>query len=69
LQNVSHLLQAARADAVHAFLVLLDLLKGHAEAIGQVGLAELQHRIRTRLPTCWSIRIDNFCRRLCIAWL
>jgi hypothetical protein len=38
------LLQAARADAVHPFLVLLDLLKGQAEPISQVGLAEFEHQ-------------------------
>jgi predicted metal-dependent HD superfamily phosphohydrolase len=38
------LLQAARANAVHAFLVLLDLLKGQAKAISQVGLTELEHQ-------------------------
>jgi hypothetical protein len=38
------LLQAARANAVHAFLVLLDLLKGQAEAISQGGLTESEHQ-------------------------
>jgi hypothetical protein len=34
----------SRANAVHAFLVLLDLLKGQAEAISQVGLTEFEHQ-------------------------
>jgi hypothetical protein len=38
------LLQAARANAVHAFLVLLDLLKGQSEAISQIGLTEFEHQ-------------------------
>jgi hypothetical protein len=43
LQNAGDLLQAAGADAIHTFLVFLDLLKGQAETVGEVGLAEFEH--------------------------
>ena len=36
------LAESARADSVRAFFVFLDLLKGKAEHIAQVGLAHLQ---------------------------
>ncbi|MNE76578.1 hypothetical protein D3C80_1728210 [compost metagenome] len=41
-KRVGDALQSARADAVHAFLVFLYLLKGDAESIGEGGLAHAQ---------------------------
>src|SRR5262245_9629030 len=39
---MSDLLQAASADAVHTFLVFLDLLKGQAETACKIGLAKFE---------------------------
>jgi hypothetical protein len=44
LQSASDLLQTARADAVHAFFVLLDLLKRDADPTGKAGLTEIQRQ-------------------------
>src|SRR3569623_420579 len=43
LQNIGDLMQAARADAVGAFFVFLDLLKGQTASIAEFLLAQSQH--------------------------
>src|SRR5262245_52335043 len=44
LQSARDLLQTARADAVHAFLVPLDLLKADSDAVGKVRLTDVQQQ-------------------------
>ncbi|MNL43530.1 hypothetical protein D3C87_1660470 [compost metagenome] len=43
-ENVGDGLQPACADAIRAFLVLLDLLEGDAEAVRQLFLAQPGHQ-------------------------
>src|SRR5258705_3530259 len=43
LQDVRHVLQAARADAVGALLVFLHLLEGDLERLSQLLLAHAEH--------------------------
>src|SRR5262249_3560740 len=57
------LLQAARANAVHAFLVLLDLLKGQTEAISQVGLTEPEHQA-SHADAATDLLVDQYGRLL-----
>src|SRR5262245_47842905 len=44
LQNARDLLQTTRADAVHASLVLLDLLKADSDAVGQVSVTDVHQQ-------------------------
>src|ERR1700730_15676967 len=59
---MANLLQSARADAVRALLVFLDLLKGDAERIAQMRLTHIQHHTAYTTPTADRLvyRIGRF---------
>ena len=57
------MLQAARPNAVLTFFVFLHLLERQAKRITESGLGKIPsiiRRMRTRLPTCWSIGFADF---------
>ena len=62
LKNVGDLLQSAGPDAVGAFLIFLHLWKVRPSAAPNAcwPIASIMRRIRTRLPTCWSMGFGAF---------